>query len=41
MALSKQSELPAFFSPRQVNLKISLRIIPNQTIREDGFPRVA
>jgi hypothetical protein len=24
MALSKQSELPAFFSPRQVNLKIKI-----------------
>ncbi len=45
MALSSQSELPAFFSPRQVNIKISHRILPNtqqfrkMTFREWPIPR--
>jgi hypothetical protein len=41
MALSNQSELPAFFRLRQVNLKISHRILPNPTIPEDDLPRLA
>jgi hypothetical protein len=41
MALSNQSELPAFFSPRKVNLKISHRILPNPTIPGDDLPRMA
>jgi hypothetical protein len=41
MALSDQSELPMFFSPRQVNLKISYCILPNPTIPEDDLPRLA
>ncbi len=41
MTLSKQSELQAFFSPRQVNLKISHQILPNPTIPEDDLPRMA
>jgi hypothetical protein len=32
MALSNQSQLPGFFSPGQVNLKISHLILPNRTI---------
>jgi hypothetical protein len=41
MALSNQSELlPAFFSPWQVNLKISHRILPNPTIPEDDLPEI-
>jgi hypothetical protein len=39
MALSNQRELPAFFSPRQVDLKISHRILPNPTIPH--FTRMA
>jgi hypothetical protein len=38
--LSNQSDLPAFFSPRQVNLKISHSILPNPTIPEDDLPRM-
>jgi len=34
MALSNQSDLPAFFSPGKVNLKIGL-------IPEDDLPRMA
>jgi hypothetical protein len=41
MALSNQSELPAFFGPRQVNLKISHSILPNPTIPDDDLPRMA
>jgi hypothetical protein len=41
MALSNQSELPAFFSPWQVNLKISHHILPNPKILEDDLPRLA
>ncbi len=41
MALFNQSELTAFFSPWQVNLKISHRILPNPTIPEDDLPRMA
>jgi hypothetical protein len=37
MALSNQSELPALFSPRHVNLKISHRILTNPTIPEDNL----
>jgi hypothetical protein len=40
-ALSNQSELAAFFSPWQVNLKISHRILPNTTFPEDDLPRIA
>jgi hypothetical protein len=36
MTLSNQSELLAFFSPRQVNLKISHCILPSPTIPEDA-----
>jgi hypothetical protein len=44
MALSNQSDLPVFFSPRQVNLKISHRIttdptIPEMTCRDWPNPR--
>jgi hypothetical protein len=39
MALSKQSELPAFFRPQQVKLKVSHSIRPNPTIPEDDIPR--
>jgi hypothetical protein len=38
MTMSNQSELPTFFSARQVNLKISHRIFINPTIPEDDFP---
>jgi hypothetical protein len=34
MALSNQSELPAFFTSRQVNLKISHRILSNRKLRK-------
>ncbi len=37
MVLSNQSDLPAFFSPRKVNLKIGL--IPEMTFREWPNPR--
>jgi hypothetical protein len=40
MALSNQSELPAFFSPRQDNLKISHCILSNPMIPEDDLPRL-
>jgi hypothetical protein len=40
-ALSNHSELPAFFSLRQVTLKISHRILPIPTIPEDDLPRMA
>ncbi len=38
MALSNQSELPAFFSPQQDNLKISTRILPNPTMTYREWP---
>jgi hypothetical protein len=41
MALYSRSELPAFFSRRQVNLKISLCILPYPTVPEDGLPGIA
>jgi hypothetical protein len=41
MALSNQKELPAFFSPRQVNLKISHRILRNPTIPDGDLSRLA
>jgi hypothetical protein len=41
MALFNQSELPAFFSPQQDNLKISHRILPSPTILEDDLPTMA
>jgi hypothetical protein len=41
MALSNQSELPALFSPRQVNLKISQHILHSPTIPEDDLPILA
>jgi hypothetical protein len=34
MALSSQSKLPAFFSPRQVNLIIRHRILPTSNLFE-------
>jgi hypothetical protein len=38
MALSNQSELPAFFSPREADLKISHCVLPNPiTIPEDNL----
>ncbi len=37
VALSSQSELPTFISARQVNLKISHRILLNPTIPENGL----
>ncbi len=37
MALSNQSELPGFFSPRHVNFKISHLILSSLTIQEDDF----
>jgi hypothetical protein len=39
MALSNQSELPVFFSLRQVSLNVSHRI--NPTIPEDDLLRLA
>jgi hypothetical protein len=41
MALYSRSELPAFFSRRQVNLKNSLRILPYPTVPEDDLPGIA
>jgi hypothetical protein len=41
MALFNQSELPAFFRHRQVNFKISHRILPNPTIPEDSLQKLA
>jgi hypothetical protein len=38
MALSNQSELPAFFISRHVILKISHHILSNPTIPEDDLP---
>ncbi len=38
--LTGQSELPAFFSPWQVDLKNCHRILPNPTIPEDDLPRL-
>ncbi len=35
--MSSKSELPTFFSARQVNLKISHRILLNPTIPENGL----
>jgi hypothetical protein len=40
MAFSNQSELLALFSPRQVNLKISHRILPNLTLPEDNLTKI-
>jgi hypothetical protein len=37
MGLSNQIELPAFFSPREADLKISHYVLPNQTIPEDNL----
>jgi hypothetical protein len=41
MALSNQSDLPVFFSPRKVNLQISHLILPNPTMPEDDLSRWA
>jgi hypothetical protein len=39
--LSNQRELLPFFSPWQVNLKISHHILPSSTMPEDDLPRMA
>jgi hypothetical protein len=41
LSLFNQSELPAFFSPQQVNLKISYPLLPNPIIPKDELPRLA
>jgi hypothetical protein len=41
LSLFNQSELPAFSSPQQFNLKISYSILPNPVIPEDDLPRLA
>jgi hypothetical protein len=41
MALYNKIELTAFFSPRQVNLKIRHRILLNPTIQENDLLRLA
>jgi hypothetical protein len=41
MALSNQSDLPAFFQPLESQIKNSHRIIPNPTMLEDDMPRMA
>ncbi len=41
IALSNQRELQAFFSPRQVDLKISHSILRNPTIPDSDLPRMA
>jgi hypothetical protein len=41
MALSNQSDLPAFFSSQKVTLKNSHLILSNPTIPEDDLPRLA
>jgi hypothetical protein len=41
LSMSNQSELQAFFSPQQANLKISHHILSNPTIQKDDLPRLA
>jgi hypothetical protein len=41
MSNQSTSKYQRFFSPRQVNLKISHRILPNPSIPEDDLPRLA